>query len=144
MRRSQGFTLVELLVAIGILALVTGTLTLIVYHFVTIPRWGNARMTVDGALRNAGVWLRRDGNQSEAFVPGGSCGTFETAHGPTFEYALTGDTLYRVEGGQTQVVARHIDTITCSANGNVVTVTLVASEGDVTDNATYQVVMRAY
>ncbi len=148
MRRARkgeplGFTLVELLVVLGLIAVLTGLLVTIFYQFWRVPRWGNAQMTVDSDLQRASLWLIRDGNQSRAFVPSGSCGVFQTGHGEVYTYTLAGTTLQRTDtAGNTVAVARHVQTISCTTDGERVFVTLEVSAGSISSRVTYTVTMR--
>jgi len=138
-----GFTMVELLVVLGLVAVLTGILVTVMYQFWRIPRWGNAQMTVDSDLRNLGLWLIHDGNESEAFVPGGACGTFQTAHGATYTYSLSGTMLQRTDQAGTRVtVARHVQSLSCAAVGDQVRVAVQVAEGPVSASATFTVTMR--
>lgn len=138
-----GFTLVELLVVLGLIAVVTGLLVTIFYQFWRVPRWGNAQMAVDSDLRDAGLWLVRDGNQSRAFIPGGSCGTFQTGHGETYTYTLNGTVLQRTDSsGGTVAVARHVQAVSCATDGERVFVTMQVAAGPVSATVTYTVTMR--
>jgi prepilin-type N-terminal cleavage/methylation domain-containing protein len=93
-----GFTLVELLVALSISALVTGMLVMILYQVMTVPRWGNSELNVIADLRNAGLWLVRDGNQSWKFEAGADMlyGTFAM----TQTTGAAASVLYFYEDGQ--------------------------------------------
>ena len=138
-----GFTLVELLVVLGLIAVVTGLLVTIFYQFWRVPRWGNAQMTADSDLRNVGLWLVRDGNQSRAFIPGGTCGSFQTGHGEVYTYSLSGESLQRTDSsGGTVTVARHVRAISCTTDGERVFVTVQVAVGPVSTSATYTVTMR--
>ena len=147
----SGFTLVELLAAIGILALVTGLLVAIVYQLLLIPRWGSNQLTVDSDLRNAGLWLRRDGNESLEFTGTAlTCApfTFDTGseRGVTYTYTRSGTTLTRQasDTGQSTDVARHVSEVQCPAGtttGSVV-VDLTSSIGDVSGIQAFTVAMR--
>lgn len=145
----QGYTLTELLVAIALLALVTGVLSAALYQFYTVTSWGNAQLAVDADLRNAGLWLMRDGNESESFTPGGTCGAFYT--GPTrnitytYSYSAGDRTLYRQDSstGQMVGVARRITAAPiCTVQGRSVLVTLTASSGRVSHSFTFTVTLR--
>ena len=94
----RGFTLVELLVALSISALVTGMLVMILYQVMTVPRWGNSELNVTADLRTAGLWLVRDGNQSWKFEAGAGAlyGTFTM----TQTTGAPASVLYFYEDGQ--------------------------------------------
>lgn len=145
----HGYTLTELLVVIALLALVTGVLSVTIYQFYRVTSWGNAQLAVDADLRNAGLWLMRDGNESKSFTPGGTCGAFYT--GParnityTYSYSAADKTLYRHDSttGQTIGVARRITAAPlCTVQGRSVLVTLTASSGDVSTSVTFTVTLR--
>ncbi|MGC9399080.1 MAG: PulJ/GspJ family protein [Anaerolineae bacterium] len=148
---NAGFTLVELLVTLAILALITGTLIAILYQVFEIPTLGNARLSVDGELRNAGLWLVRDANESASFTgTGGTCVPFSfdtgAERGLVYTYTLVGNTLQREESttGRTQTVARHVDGLQCPAgtHSGAVAITLVAAQGEISAEATYTLTMR--
>ncbi len=136
----HGFTLIELLVVLAILSILTGLLVTVIYQFLTIPRWGNAQLAVDHDLRNAGLWLMRDGNQSRSFDTV-TC-TFDTGRGPTYAYVLSGTELQRTSGGQTLVVAHHVSGLACSTAGSRAIVQLDVTKGDVSASQTFTVTMR--
>lgn len=139
-----GFTLTELLVVVGLLTILTGLLVAIMYQLWRVPQWGSAQMTVDNDLRTIGLWLLRDGNQSNDFIAGGSCGTFHTGHGPTYIYALNGTTLERTDqDGNKVIVARHVQGISCMDAGTQVQVTVQVARGPVAASQTFTVTMRA-
>ncbi|HEY90165.1 MAG TPA: prepilin-type N-terminal cleavage/methylation domain-containing protein [Thermoflexia bacterium] len=147
--RSAGFTLVELLVVLGILTLITGTLLLILNQIFDIPRWGNAQLAVDSDLRNAALWLVRDANESQAFTgTAGSCVPFTFTHGSEqYGYTLNGETLERRAGiTTTNNIARHVSEINCPSGTvtGTVAVTLHATAGEVSGSATYTLTMRQY
>ncbi|HEC33676.1 MAG TPA: type II secretion system protein [Chloroflexi bacterium] len=149
-RFTQGFTLVELLVVIAIISIVTGLLLMILYQFLRLPRWGNAQLAVNSDLRNAGLWLMRDGNESRVFTGAVPCDvfTFDTGRGTTYAYALSGSTLWRTDSstGQTIGVARHVTGIECPTGlvtGTVpVTVIITSTSGGISDSGTFTVTLR--
>jgi prepilin-type N-terminal cleavage/methylation domain-containing protein len=143
----HGFTLVELLVALAILSVITGLLVGIVYQLLTIPRWGKAQLAVDQDFRNAGLWLMRDGNESQQFTgTPGTCTpfTFDTGRGVQYTYTHSGDTLSRAAGAQVVGVARHVTSVVCppGTSTGIVAITLVSTKGDVSASQIYTITMR--
>ena len=143
-RQEAGYTLMELLVTVGLLTLLSGLLLMIFYQFLNVPRWGNAQMAVDNDLRNAALWLMRDGNESASFTPGSGCGTFATGHSATTVYDLSDSALQRTDSGsgQTIPVAHYVKSITCGTSGDVVVVTLEVERGSASASTTYTIAMR--
>jgi prepilin-type N-terminal cleavage/methylation domain-containing protein len=150
----NGYTLPELLVVLALLSVVTGVLSVTIYQFYTVTNWGNAQLTVDADMRNAGLWLVRDGNQSFGFTPGGGCGVFAA---PTYTgsisatryitYTYSSPTLSRQDSGapgQTIGVARHVTAVQCvpGAATGTVKVTIISTSGKVSNSATFTVTMR--
>lgn len=115
MTRQRGFTLVELLVVLALIAIVTGVVVNMVYQFYRIPRWGNAQLNVSNALRTATLWLAHDAHESSSFTPAGTCGVFDTGRGVTYTYALNGTILERTDSatGRTIAVARYVSALQC-------------------------------
>ena len=147
-RSAQGYTLIELLVATAIISLVTGLLVMILYQFFIIPSQGNAQLAVDSDLRNAGLWLMRDGNESQVFTGTMPCNTFtfDTGQGVTYIYARNGNALERTDSstGQTTGAARHVSDVQCPAGVSTSTVgiTIFSSSGDVSASQTYTITLR--
>jgi len=147
-RFTHGYTLVELLIVIGIISIVTGLLVMILYQFLNIPRWGNAQLAVDSDLRNAGLWLMRDGNESRVFTGTLPCAafTFDTGRSKTYTYALSGTNLWRTDDstGRTIGVARHIGSLQCPSGvvTGAVAIAITATSEDVSNSAMFTVTLR--
>ena len=144
-----GYTLVELLVVIGLLTIVTGVLVAIIYQFYTVTRWGNAQLAVDADLRNAGLWLMRDGSQSQTFTSTpGTCTPLAFNTGPqrgvVYIYSLSGSTLSRQDSstGHTLGVARRVTGVQCWQTGRSVVIVLTSASGNVSNSATFTVALR--
>lgn len=147
----SGFTLVELLVAIGIIALVTGLSVSIVYQLLVIPRWGSDQLAVDGDLRNVGLWLTRDGNESLRFTGTAATCTpfiFDTGseRGVTYTYTRSDRMLIRQasDTGQTTTVARRLSEVQCPAGTRTgsVAIDFTSSSGDVSGIQAFTIAMR--
>jgi len=150
-RFTQGFTLVELLATVAIIAIVTGLLVLILYQFFSITRWGNDQLAVDGDLRNTGLWLMRDGSGSASFSPSGTCGVFTAptltaTRTITYTYAPVQNTLSRQDSstGRTTVLARHVTGVQCPSGvvTGTVTFSITAASGDVSASQVFTVTTR--
>jgi hypothetical protein len=108
-------------------------------------------MAVDADLRNAGLWLTRDGNQSNVFTPTATCGIFaapiSTGSTRYITYTWSANTLNRQDSnnpGQTLGVARHVTGIQCptSVVTGTMAVTIISTGGQVSNSATFTVTMR--
>lgn len=142
-RYARGFTLVEVLISIAILSVITGVLVMVVYQFLHIPRSAIDELAVASALRNAAVWLMRDGNESRSFSEEGTCGTFRTGHGSTYTYSLDGEAMTRTDNtGATIVVARNVSALTCDSSDGLVSVGLEMTRREVSHSRTFTVAMR--
>ncbi len=151
-RFTQGFTLVELLATVAIIAIVTGLLVLILYQFFSISRWGNDQLTVDGNLRNTGLWLMQDGNRSASFFPTGTCGVFvaptsiDATRTITYTYSAAQNTLSRQDSsaGGTTVLARHVTGVLCPSAvvTSTATFSVTAASDDVSASQVFIVTMR--
>ena len=145
--RQQGFTLLELVVVLGILSLVTGVALMAIYQLLIVPANGNARLAIDADFRTANSWLMHDGNESQTFTPGGTCGVFYTGvtRNISYTYSYSAGTLNRVDSstGNTIGVAHHLKSAPiCVPSGQLVTVMFTSSSGNVSSGATITVALR--
>ncbi len=65
MKQEQGFTLIELLIVTAITGLIIGVLGTAVYQIVTIPEYGNDRITAMHELQNVAHWVGFDGQKAK-------------------------------------------------------------------------------
>jgi prepilin-type N-terminal cleavage/methylation domain-containing protein len=145
--RQRGFTLLELLVVLGALSLVTGVTLMAIFQMLNVPAQGNARLAIDADFRAANLWLMRDGNESQSFTPGGTCGVFYTgaARNISYTYSYAAGTLNRTDSrtGSTIAAAHHLKSApTCVPSGQLVTVAFTSSSGSVSGSSTIIVALR--
>lgn len=147
--RERGFTLIEVIIVLGLVSVVTGVTLLILYQLLIIPAQGNARLAIDADFRTASIWLMHDGNESQSFTPGGTCGVFYTGAARnvnyTYSYAAASRTLNRADSstGQTIAVAHHVAAApSCTVTGQTVVVIFTSSSGSVSDNTAITVALR--
>ncbi|MBI5567853.1 MAG: hypothetical protein HY870_23350 [Chloroflexi bacterium] len=138
-----------MIIVLGLVSVVTGVTLLILYQLLIIPAQGNARLAIDADFRTANLWLMHDGNESQSFTPGGTCGVFYTGAARdvsyTYSYAAASRTLNRADSstGQTIAVAHHLAAApSCTVTGQTVVVILTASSGSVSDSTTITVALR--
>ncbi len=145
--RQRGFTLLELIVVLGSLSLVTGVTLMAIYQLLIVPANGNARLAIDADFRTANLWLMHDGNESQSFTPGGTCGVFYTGatRNISYTYSYVAGTLNRTasSGGSTIAVAHHLKSAPiCVPSGQLVTVMFTSSSGSVSSSTTITVALR--
>ena len=143
-----GFTLLELIVVLGSLSLVTGVTLMAIYQLLNVPAQGNARLAVDADLRTTNLWLMHDGNESQSFTPGGTCGVFYTGatRNISYTYSYAAGALNRTESssGSTIGIAHHLASApNCTTQGSqLVTVEFTSSSGNVSSSAIITVALR--
>lgn len=167
-RDERGITLTELLLAIAIMALITGALGTAIYQILDITSRGSSELVVQHDLRNAAVWLNRDVlSASKATVTQEgddykmvlevpyletSPEVTTTISYITYTYSIDTGDLTRESGfdGSSHTIAYHIaanpfpplgTTIDADVDG-VVTIPLVSLEGNVLITSTFALKMR--
>jgi hypothetical protein len=151
----SGASLVELLVAVAISAVVLSMVGMAVYQFYAISTFGNARLAVLHDLQNAGLWLGRDSTEASSFTPGAGAvyGTFSWSDSSRqFRYsfnagqnALVREEIISSVVVSTVTVARHIAAqgdITFTPTGGRVSVSITASSAGVSATDTILLAMR--
>ena len=157
-RDERGVTLTELLVALAITGLITGTLVTVMYQINRITSWGNDELVVQHDLQNAATWLNRDVIKARSaevsdsqmilvipyYVISETLNIYTNVI--TYTFSITDSTLTRDSGYSTLIVARHIvshpfpptDTI-----NSTITITITSQAGDVTESAILYLGMRS-
>lgn len=154
----RGMTLVEILVALAITALITGTLVTAIYQIYQVTGWGNSELRVQHDLQNAATWLNRDvisacsaevsGSQmilTIPYYPSGSSIYTPTIRTITYTFSAAERILARDSVTSTVTVARHVEDVAFSGTGtvtSVITITITSQAGDVTRSAILQLDMR--
>lgn len=154
-RGEAGFTLVELLVASAITALVVSLLSAATFQFLKVTDRGHDRLSVLRDHRTAFQWLNRDAQMavSELATVGPSSVTLQwtdVVSGTTYQssYAQSGDELVRtltVNGApSSQTVARNLapSGFSASKSGDLLTVSITSAKDGVTQTRTETIYMR--
>lgn len=151
-KRSQGITLVEVLIAAGIFALVAATLSGAVFQVVEQTRLINGRVSAMNDLRIAGSWLTRDGERSESTdlvdlaAPVATMSLSWTSEGlpVSSNFYLSGTDLKRSSNGDIISIARNVSSVEFSIAGNLITIDLDLStaNGSIEKQARYHVFLR--
>jgi prepilin-type N-terminal cleavage/methylation domain-containing protein len=127
-RRQRGFTLIEMMLGIGVFALVSVAMAssfLVGYKAISTE---SRTIAADVAVSEASIWLTRDLNSADAPLP---AGTISSSSSISFTYGGSGanaaSVVYAVDGsknltrtvnsGPTQVAARGITSITVAWSG---------------------------
>jgi len=148
-RDERGMTLVEILVALAIAGLITGTLVTAIYQIYQVTGWGNNELVVQHDLQNAATWLNRDVVCASSAEVSGSQMVLTIPYRMTdpiiITYTHSASQLIRDSEGSTATVARHVDSVDFSPTGTVtsaITITLTSQAGVVTGSATLHLDMR--
>ena len=150
----KGFTLVEIVLAMGITALITGVLGTAIFQIFDRSASGQNTLRALSDIQNAGQWIYLGGEKAEASnlvndAPAVntmtlSWNTENTPH--TAIYALTGSQLVRNHNGVETTVARYISEADFSISDDLITLNLTSSPGigGVSKQVTYNVWVRPY
>ena len=156
----RGFTLIELMIAIGIAALITGGITAAIMQILTINTRASNHMVAVRQVQQAGKEVSKDTLQAQNVTPGGctNCllslnwtevGGNQTTH--QIKYTLVDKKLKRedLSLNSTTIVAEYIDdTIdpvtgkartNCVWDGSVLTFTVTATLGTESETRIYEI-----
>ena len=144
MKGKQGFSLVELLVAIAITGLVVSGLGTAIYQIITVPEYGNDKLTATHEVQNVAHWFNLDGQRASA-ASGDSELVLTLPDESSISYNLVGTELYRNTGSSNMILARNISSADFSVADRTITMTITsapAGRWQVIESSTYQVCRR--
>jgi prepilin-type N-terminal cleavage/methylation domain-containing protein len=153
LRDQRGFSLAELLVTVGIMALIGPVLVGSLYQMQSITSRESAYLEIEADFRTSMQWLGRDFRMAKEtdLVDGGpavDCAAvspspcmsltwtdeFEEASAEhSAAYALIGGELRRTYDGTTHVVGRSVSAVSVALQGTLITVTLTSASGEWAD-----------
>ena len=151
-RRQDGFTLVEILVALGIAALITSVLGTAIFQILDRSARGGETVRALNDIQNAGQWLYLDGERAETtdlvdnFPPVDRMRLDWVADGVshTATYTISGTELERDHNGTVTTVARYVSNAEFSISNRLITVSLTSTPGSTgaSKDITYNVWLR--
>jgi prepilin-type N-terminal cleavage/methylation domain-containing protein len=144
MKGERGFTLMELLIAIAIMGSIFGVLGESFHQVVTIPEYGNDKVTALHELQNVAHWVNLDGQMAEN-AAGGSGLVLTLPDDSSISYALAGTDLIRSAGTAARTLAKNITNVNFSVVNRCITMDITSSPAGrwgVSENETYKVYLR--
>lgn len=156
-KNETGASLVELLITLAISLGIVFVITNSMVQFMLVSRWGNEQLLTSNSIQTATIWLGRDVTEAESFTPGtgteyGTLNWEDSSQQFRYSYDSASQTLVREHlvnsiVQSTTTAARYISNqgdIGFSNTGNLLTVTIKATRGDLTDTAVLSLAMRAH
>lgn len=144
MKNERGFTLVELIVTIGIMGMLAMVLGMVVQQFASVPEKSNDQVEALHAVQNAIQWVGTDGVAAQSAVGGNSLVlTFPDNSQVTYE--KQGTDLYRYSQGGSVSIARNITNLSFTVSSRTIVMNITAapdSRWNTGENQIYQVSMR--
>ncbi|OGO21879.1 MAG: hypothetical protein A2144_04820 [Chloroflexi bacterium RBG_16_50_9] len=140
----RGFTLVEMLLVMAMTGLIFSVLGLVFHHVVTIPEYGNDRITALHELQNVAHWVNLDGQMAQS-ATGGSNLVLTLPDNSTISYTLVGTDLVRTASTSNRTLAQSITSINFSIQNRYITTNITSSPSgrwDVSENKTYITCLR--
>jgi len=144
MKGQQGFTLVELLIVTAIMGVIFSGLGEAFHQVVTIPEYGNDRVTALHELQNVAHWVNLDGQMAQS-ATGGNKLVLTLPDNSSISYTLAGTDLVRSTSTANRTLANNITTINFSIQDRYITMDITSSPAGrwgVSENETYKVYLR--
>jgi len=144
MKEEHGFTLIELAVVIAITGFIVGVLSVAIHQIVTIPEYGDERITAMHELQNTAHWVSIDGQMSTS-ASGGNQLILTLADNSTISYVVEGTELYRIAGTSNRTLATNITSANFAVENRMITMDITSApvgRWGVSENGTYQVCLR--
>ena len=144
MKREEGFTLIEFMIVIAITGFIVSAVGTAIYHIVTVPEYGNDRITAMHELQNSAHWVSIDGQMAKS-ASGGNQLILTLPDDSTIDYVLEGNELHRIAGTSNRTLAKNISSANFSISSRIITMDITsspASRWSVSENRTYKVYLR--
>jgi Tfp pilus assembly protein PilE len=144
MKRQEGMTMVELVVAVAVTGIIVIFLGTAIYQIITVSEYGNGRLTALHELQNVAHWFNLDSQGAKA-ATGGNQLILTLSDNSTISYSLVGTEMRRASGGPQMTLARNISSANFSIINRIITMSLTSSPAGrdaVSQNGTYMVSLR--
>jgi prepilin-type N-terminal cleavage/methylation domain-containing protein len=145
MKKERGYTLVELLITIGITGLIFVVVGTVLFQLTTVSGYGNDSLSTIHEVQNAGHWFNLDGQMAVSAAVSSSL-VFSFPAGQTVTYALTGTILQRVEGSSAITLAQNISNLIFSVQDRLVSMDItstISGRTNVSEQNVYKVYLRS-
>ena len=117
-KSEQGFTFVELLVVIAITGFIVTVVAVGINYIVTVPEYGNDRMTALHELQNAAHWVNKDGQMSKSATGGGQL-VLTLYDDSSITYTVEGAELHRIASTSNRTIAKNITSASFSVQDSI-------------------------